>query len=526
MISHSNRKDYGMRVAILIITLLYYALVINAFTPAAGKRRHIQYHNSQIIAKSTSSCDDDTSEDVMIIFRSPSHHTYGFIQPNNTNKYDLPMVELQNLINDDEHDIRFIPINNDLQSTHQQPKQLSRNQSKKKKKDVYKHEIPLMYWVKNSTGDTIDHTIIAKATSHSILTHSAFAINKYYNISDEVWRDAVSSSTTATITNNDIDQVDIIDMGNPNMSNHDRTDLIQRIANFIEYNQHLQCIDDVNKEEGRQPIIIHDIIHQQQNNEHIHQLYFGYRLSIGLAGTTGAPSRTLRRTNRGILKKYALKNRVVESDQVAYDTSTAMEPEIGFLMINLALAGRDPTSSSSRVLDPCCGSGRLLLYAAASGVSKLVGVDYNQNVYRDAGLEFERYNFAPPIFIQGNVQSPMSTDVLCTLNSFDAIVCDPPYGIGAPILSGDTEKGEESINKESESRDIISSIISIANNVLVKEGRLVFLLPVQGDSMSIPLEKLLQLDLEKSNLCLLKSSSRLQRFSPTFARWLVCMEKC
>jgi len=510
-----------MRVAILIITLLYYALVINAYTPAAGKRRHIQYHNSQI--KSTSSCDDDTPEpeDVMIIFRSPSHHTYGFIEPKHDNKYDLPMVELRTLMHDEQQDIQFIPINNNnLQPTStKQPKQLSRNQSKKKKKDVYKHEIPLIYWLKNTTGDTTDHTIIAKATSHSILTHASFAISNFYNVSDEVWKDAVSSSTAI------IDDIDIIDMQNPNMSNHDRTDLIQRIANFIEYNQ-LQCIDDGNKEEGRQPIIIHDIIRQQQNNEYIYQLYFGYRLSIGKAGTTGAPSRTLRRTNRGIMKKYALKNRSV-SNKVAHDTSTAMEPEIGFVMINLALAGRDTSSSSLRVLDPCCGSGRLLLYAAVSGVSKLVGVDYNHNVYRDAESEFERYNFTPPIFIQGNVQSPLSTEVLCTSNLFDAIVCDPPYGIGAPISSGDTDEGEEeSNNKQSESRDIISSIITIANKVLVKEGRLVFLLPVQGDSMSIPLEKLLESDLEKSKLRLLKSSSSLQRFSPTFARWLVCMEKC
>ena len=120
-----------MRVAILIITLLYYSLVINAFTPAAGKRRHIQYHNSQIIAKSTSSCDDDTSEDVMIIFRSPSHHTYGFIEPNNNNKYDLPMVELRTLMHDEQQDNQFIPINKDLLSpSTKQPKLLSRNQSK------------------------------------------------------------------------------------------------------------------------------------------------------------------------------------------------------------------------------------------------------------------------------------------------------------------------------------------------------------------------------------------------------------
>ena len=45
---------------------------------------------------------------------------------------------------------------------------------------------------------------------------------------------------------------------------------------------------------------------EQKRTHHIH---FGFRTSVGPAGTKGAPSQTLRRTHRGLLKQYALKHR-------------------------------------------------------------------------------------------------------------------------------------------------------------------------------------------------------------------------
>lgn len=70
-------------------------------------------------------------------------------------------------------------------------------------------------------------------------------------------------------------------------------------------------------------------------------------------------------------------------------TSTAMEPEIGFLMANLALAGVVVRGRRrARVLDPCCGGGRLLLYAAASGATgPLIGVDSDLDVWDSAEWE-------------------------------------------------------------------------------------------------------------------------------------------
>jgi len=241
-------------------------------------------------------------------------------------------------------------------------------------------------------------------------------------------------------------------------------------------------------------------------------------------------------------------------------TSTAMEPEIGFLMVNLALAGvvvrgRRPT----RVLDPCCGSGRLLLYAAASGATgPLVGVDSDPDVWDSAewegcggvvvGGKSSPLPAVVPTFVVGDVWNPSSTAALCTPNSFDAIVCDPPYNIGAPVLVDGQDsrprnyhnKGNGFRRKESgeswggaSSPDIIPSILSIAANVLVMGGRIVFFLPVRGGDMTKSLEELLSSrgfpqdgGCDKScSLRLVRHSSRRQNFSPTFSRWLVCMEK-
>ncbi len=146
----------------------------------------------------------------------------------------------------------------------------------------------------------------------------------------------------------------------------------------------------------------------------------------------------------------------------------------------------------------------------------------------------------------GDVWNPSSTGALCTPDSFDAIVCDPPYNIGAPVLVDGRDsrprnyhdKGNGFRRNESgeswggASPDIIPSILSIAADVLVKGGRIVFFLPVRGGDMTKSLEELLSSrgfpqggDDKSCRLRLLRHSSRRQNFSPTFSRWLVCMEK-
>ena len=70
-----------------------------------------------------------TNPRLLVMFRHPSRHTYGFLEGDT---YDLPLLELQTLIQDREHkdiDINFIPVtkrsnpsDNDIQfqSTQQQ----------------------------------------------------------------------------------------------------------------------------------------------------------------------------------------------------------------------------------------------------------------------------------------------------------------------------------------------------------------------------------------------------------------------
>ena len=167
-------------------------------------------------------------------------------------------------------------------------------------------------------------------------------------------------------------------------------------------NNRMPHIDDDDDDDDRA------IAHPHRRRRRRVFLFLGYRTLIGPAGTKGAPGLTTRRTHRGSLKEYALKkNRIGTSSGAAgaddanadadagnaqrrrLAMSTAMEPEIGFLMANLALSGVVVWGRRrARVLDPCCGGGRLLLYAAASGATgPLIVVDSDLDVWDSAEWE-------------------------------------------------------------------------------------------------------------------------------------------
>jgi hypothetical protein len=85
-----------------------------------------------------------------------------------------------------------------------------------------------------------------------------------------------------------------------------------------------------------------------------------------------------------------------------------------------------------RVLNPCCSCSWLLPYAAPSSATKLVRVDSDPDVWDGAkwdrgGVGRMPLPLAVPTFV-------IRMGALCTPNLFNAIVCDPPYKIGAPIL--------------------------------------------------------------------------------------------
>lgn len=526
----------------------------------------------------------------MVIFRAPSRHTYGFIDGNN---YDLPEIELRTLLcsileSEYDNDIQFLPSHEhttELMNARQgiQCQTLTSHNQSNKKGNIIPSNINLLQWMLCSVEISIDD--LAHAASRAVLTHAAFSIQETLNITEEDWKNATTNSCyigTRQPYLKLLHQMDVIDMTNPNMSRDDRRQLLETIVSIIEQQHELKyrlnqlysthvSLKSTHDMMYQQPVLIYHsfLAAVPDQNElafpnghhlhHHHHIHFGYRTAIGLAGTSGAPSQTLRRPQRGILKEYALKNRQFTNLDSALLTSTAMEPEIGFIMANLALVGNDGDGAKvgSRILDPCCGSGRLLLYAAALGAMGLTGVDSGSIVWKDAIDEFRSHRavgssgassaLPVPIFCRGDVHVPTLTDAFCIPNSVDAIICDPPYNIGAPVFvdGKDMRPRNHHHDKDVESNpqmgviesvDIISSILAIAKNVLVDGGRIVFFLPVRGDDMKLPLEELLSTrgwlgcgndSTEESRCCLqlLKHSSRKQMFSRTFCRWLVVMKK-
>jgi len=129
---------------------------------------------------------------LLVIFRPPSRHTYGF---QDEDIYDLPLLELQTLIHNtdccQDGSIQFIPVvankengNNNSKSSLQQ-RQQSNNQLKKKKIKKKKNSrddgLQCLYWIvvnnncSNNNDDDVHH-IISNAASRAILTHAMFEV--------------------------------------------------------------------------------------------------------------------------------------------------------------------------------------------------------------------------------------------------------------------------------------------------------------------------------------------------------------
>lgn len=422
----------------------------------------------------------------MVIIRSKSHHTYGF-EP-----FDLPLLELEALTTTVPLvKVKFEPVD----------------------------ESGRLLW-----ADGVDRNVLATVVSQAILTHAAFEVldSSFSNLAEVA---VIAAEIGCEMS----EHTQVVDMNNPNMS---RT---QRLEILVEAGVSIHPTTIIPLKSAMYPSVL-----LRREDGHVH---IGWRTATGPAavGNLGAPGTTKRRNYNGVLGKFALKNRL-------HLTQTAMEPEIAFIMASLARI-----SHGSKVLDPCCGSAGLLLCAAARGASHLVGVDQNGMAFVGAHADFEKHGLPKPTLVQGDVLQPRRTLALCQQEAFDAIICDPPYNIGAPVLVDgqdgrlpsyheDADFGDDtsasSANAathnvpESAIPDLTAGVLDIARRVLVVGGRVVFFLPVRGDEATLSLSQILAM-----RECLLikeekhASSSlrviygRLQRFSPTFSRWLICMER-
>ncbi|KAG9439783.1 hypothetical protein H6P81_019948 [Aristolochia fimbriata] len=192
--------------------------------------------------------------------------------------------------------------------------------------------------------------------------------------------------------------------------------------------------------------------------------------------------------DRKLLPTYQLKSR-------RYLGPTAMDAEMAFLMANQALA-----QTGKLAFDPFVGTGSILIAAAHFGAMTM-GADIDIRVVRDGRgpdcniwSNFKQYGLPMPLsLLRADNNLPPWRPGLKEV--FDAIICDPPYGVraggrksgGRKLLKGTVgpytvpdEKREDHIPSTAPYClvECMHDLLDLAAQMLVMGGRLVFFYPV------------------------------------------------
>lgn len=192
--------------------------------------------------------------------------------------------------------------------------------------------------------------------------------------------------------------------------------------------------------------------------------------------------------DRKLLPTYQLKSRT-------YIGPTAMDAEMAFLMANQGLA-----APGKLVYDPFVGTGSILVAAAHFGAMTM-GADIDIRVVRDGRgpdrnvwSNFKQYGLPEPISLlrADNNLPPWRAGLK---EVFDAIICDPPYGVraggrksgGRKLLKGivgpytvpDDKRADHIPSTASYSLvECVHDLLDMAARMLVMGGRLVYFYPV------------------------------------------------
>lgn len=167
----------------------------------------------------------------------------------------------------------------------------------------------------------------------------------------------------------------------------------------------------------------------------------------------------------------------------AYIGPTSMDAELAFVM-----AGMARVRPGTLVCDPFCGTGGVLVACAARG-AHVVAADINLLALRGKSntqtlaANFAQYGLHAPIGV-------CRADVMHgafrrgKMGLFDAVVCDPPYGIkeGTRVFREDRiDEGMQENHFQGTRRvrfvDFLRGVLEYAAHVLVEDGRLVYWLP-------------------------------------------------
>lgn len=225
-------------------------------------------------------------------------------------------------------------------------------------------------------------------------------------------------------------------------------------------------------------------------------------IEVAADGNNGLPvlpprvffARQVACSDRSIIARYELRSR-------PYLGPTAMDAEMAFLMANQALA-----CAGALVFDPFVGTGSILVAAAHYGAMTM-GADIDIRVVRDGKgpgrnvwANFRQYGLPAPLgLMRADNNCPPWREELGEI--FDAVICDPPYGVraggrksgGRKLLRGTKEPyvipddmREDHIPSTAPYtlEECLHDLLDMAARCLKPGGRLVFFFPAARELYS------------------------------------------
>ena len=248
--------------------------------------------------------------------------------------------------------------------------------------------------------------------------------------------------------------------------------------------------------------VVEDVAPPEENPERKPgQIYFGRLVAEGMVD---------------VVERFTLKKR-------KFLGPTSTESELAFLMANQAKVKR-----GSVVLDPFVGTGGILIPATYFG-GVCFGCDIDARILEgkqhNLYSNFAQYNLPPPELWRMDVSPRGNSCFRCPDQGvFDALICDPPYGIRAGARKCGSRKARVKPVPEKykdthiastqvyPSHDLMPDLIDTAARYLRMNGRLVYLLPVAIDKYRediLPRHPCLKLVANSEDFLTLKVSRRL-----------------
>jgi tRNA (guanine10-N2)-methyltransferase len=206
------------------------------------------------------------------------------------------------------------------------------------------------------------------------------------------------------------------------------------------------------------------------------------------------------RKGRNGLEHYNLKKR-------AFLGPTSMDAELSFVMTSYG-----QVQKGSVVYDPFVGTGSILLSCALRGaycigsdidIRILKGKSETENIWKN----FEQYNLRRPEIVRTD-NAIYHRHYRDHTPLYDAIICDPPYGIRAGARKTGSRQDQPRPVKEEERHDhipqtkpypvsdVMSDLLDMSSRTLVVGGRLVYVIPSFADfnpTTDLPQHECLQL---------------------------------